>query len=172
MHNVKYDFSSCHVDVPNPLAEEIIKWGKENVGDDDIYVTSHDPTFGREDEIHITILYGIHTDDPEEIRPILENAGPVTIRLGKVDVFTNPFKFDVVMIEVISEDLSRLHWQIRERLPSTYKYDRYNPHVTISYVKKGKGWRHRGIDLWEGREFVCNYSIFSAKNGVKKVFPL
>lgn len=172
MKNVRYDYSSCHIDVPSPLAEEIIEWGRTNVSDDDIYVTQKDPTFGREDEIHVTILYGLHTDDAELVREILKDQGPVKVTLGKVDVFTNPYKFDVVMIDVYSEDLSRLNSLLQKKLKFTNKYPVYNPHVTISYVKKGKGWKHAQTAIWDGRAFVCDYAVFSSKNGTKEWIAL
>src|SRR4051812_29853944 len=109
MRNVNYDYSSCHIDVPDELSQEIIEWGEKHVPDENIFVAQRDPTFGREDEIHITILYGIHADSPESVRPIIEHSGPINVRLGKVDVFTNPFKFDVLMIEVFSDELMELN---------------------------------------------------------------
>lgn len=167
MLNVRYDFSSVHVNVPTPLAEEIIEWGKLQVTDDDIYVTQKDPTFGREDEIHATILYGLHTDKVENVSRLLENTGPIKAKLGKIGVFTNPHKFDVVMINVDSPDLRRLNSLLHGNLKYTNKYGGYNPHVTIAYVNKGKGWKHHGLSQWQGSEFTCNYAVFSSKNGSK-----
>lgn len=172
MFNVKYDFSSVHVDVPISLAEEIVEWGRKQIKDEDIFVTQKDPTFGREDEIHITILYGLHNEKPEPVVEILENAGPITVKLGKVGVFTNPYKFDVVMINVDSPDLQRLNKVLHDNVKYTNKYGDYHPHVTIAYVKKGKGWKHLGLTHWEGREFTCNYSVFSSKDGSRKKISL
>src|SRR5574343_1207082 len=101
MHNVKYDYSSVHVDVPSPISDDIIRWGKQNIADDDIFCSQRDPTFGRENEIHITILYGLHAEYSDEIRSLLQNKGPVKIKLDKIGIFTNPYNFDVIMIEVI-----------------------------------------------------------------------
>lgn len=168
MHNVRYDYSSCHIDVPKPLADEIIEWGRLEVSDEDLYVTQRDPTFGREDEIHATILYGLHADNIDQVKPFLAGTGPIKVRLGSVDVFTNPFKFDVVMIDVYSSGLVKLNEKLQTHLKHTSKYPVYNPHVTIAYVKKGKGWKHRGAALWEGEEFTCDYAVFSSKNGTKE----
>lgn len=172
MHNVRYDYSSVHVDVPSPLANEIVSWGRLHVTDDDIYVSQKDPTFGREDEIHITILYGLHTEHPDQVRDLLQKQGPVKVRLGKIGVFTNPFKFDVVMIEAVSDDLRRLNAALTENMRHTNKYGGYHPHVTIAYVKKGKGWQFNKWNVFEGREFACDYAVFSSKNGSKEKFVL
>lgn len=168
MQNVKYDYSSCLVDVPSPLANSIIKWGQLEVPDDDLYVTQRDPTFGREDEIHITILYGIHSESSDKIKPILAEFGPIKIELGTVDVFTNPEKFDVVVIDVYSEDLKNINKELKEQIKNTNRYPIYKPHITIAYVKKRKGWKHRGIKKWEGKKFTCGHVNFSSKNGGKE----
>lgn len=168
MHNVRYDYSSVHVDVPKPLADEIVDWGRTHVTDEDIYVTQRDPTFGREDEIHITILYGLHAEQPDVVRELLQKHGPVKVRLGKVGVFTNPFKFDVVMIEAVSDELKMLNETLTQNVRHTNKYGVYRPHVTIAYVKKGKGWQFNKWNIWEGKEFTCDYAVFSSKNGFKE----
>lgn len=172
MHNVKYDYSSCHIDVPDLIANDIINWGRENVTDEEIYVTHKDPTYGREDHIHITILYGIHCETSVEVRKILENSGPIKVKMGKVDIFTDPYKFDVVMINVKSDELMKLNEQIKRSVTYSNRHSLYSPHATISYVKKGKGWRHKGVSVWEGKEFTCNLAVFSSKNGVKESITL
>jgi 2'-5' RNA ligase len=166
MHRVQYDFSSVHVDVPPVLAMEIMEWGQQ-VSDEDIYVTQSDPTFGREDEIHITILYGLHTDNPEQLRKLLERSGPVNVTLGKIEVFTNPQNYDVVMIEAHSRELHDLNVLLKEKTAHSSRFPLYQPHVTIAYVKKGRGWEHRGLDQWEGTQFMCHYAVFSSRNGGK-----
>jgi 2'-5' RNA ligase len=169
MHNVRYDFSSCHIEVPQHLTDEIIEWGKTDVFDEDLYVNHRDPFHaGREDEIHITVLYGIHSELSDKVKPLIVGPEPIKVRLGATDVFSNPVKYDVVMIDVYSEELVKLHEKLQSQIKHTSKYPIYNPHITIAYVKKGKGWKHRGISLWEGKEFTCNCVVFSSKNGTKE----
>jgi len=171
MKNVNYDFSSVHIDLPSQLAEEIILWGKDNISDDDIFVSQSDPTFGREDEMHATILYGIHSESPNQVEHLLADAGPITVKLNKIEIFTNPMKFDVVVIDVTSKDLTKWNGVLAEKVRHTNKYSSYRPHITVAYVKKGKGWKHRGKTKWEGEEFTADYVVFSSKNGVKdKIF--
>lgn len=172
MRNVKYDYSSCHIELPKSLATEVVRWGQKNIGDNDIYVTQRDPTFGREDEMHITILYGIHSESSESVRKILEDSGPIRVELGKIQLFTNPFKFDVVVIDVQSDDLVRMHEKLQKSIKHTSKYPVYKPHVTIAYVKKGKGWKHHGVNIWDGTEFTADYAIFSSKDGSKERISL
>ncbi|MCG7853695.1 MAG: strawberry notch family protein, partial [Methanosarcinaceae archaeon] len=46
------------------------------------------------------------------------------------------------------------------------------PHVTIAFVKKGKGQEYVGDIHFEGREFVIDSVTFSAKNGKSYEIPL
>ena len=172
MRNVRYLYSSVHVEVPSPLSDDIIECGKAHVHDDDLFVTQTDPTFGREDEIHTTVLYGLNDSDPNLIQSILEKEGPLHVRLGQVIVFTGPYDFDVVVIEVISEDLRRLNEKLRSRVAHFTPYTVYNPHITIAYVKEGRGWRHWGHREWFGLDFMANEVVFSSKDGMKYRLPI
>lgn len=168
MHNVRYDYSSVHVEVPMAISENIIAWGKNNIGESQLYIRPEDPIFGREDEIHATILYGIHNESSKEIEKLLRGKRPPIITLGKLGVFTNPLKFDVVMIEVISEDLKNMNDLLVKNVSHTNKYGIYRPHVTIAYVKKGNGWQFNKWNIWEGKTFSCGHAVFSSKNGFKE----
>lgn len=167
MRNVQYDFSSSHVDVPDPLSNDIIQWGRKNITDNEIYVTQGEMGYGREDEIHITTLYGIHDKSPERTENIVRGTKPLKITLGKTKVFSNPHRYDVVIIDVVSEDLRNLNERLTKDLEHTNAYGSYKPHVTIAYVKKGKGWQHKNVALWEGESFEANYLVFSSINGTK-----
>lgn len=168
MQNSRYDYSSTHVEVPDYLAKDIITWGRNNVGDDDIFVSFDGFSYGREDEIHVTVLYGIHSESSTQLRSLLTDQGPIHVELGSVKVFSNRFKYDVLVIEVYSSDLKRLNQKLAENLVYTDKYNAYNPHVTIAFVKKGKGWKHHGLDIWNGKSFTTNEIVFSSKNGAKE----
>lgn len=171
MRNVYYNFSSVHINLPETLSKEIIAWGKEKISDNDIFVSQNEPSFGREDEIHTTILYGIHSEKAEKVRKIIEQEKPILVKLKKIEVFINNPKFDVVVIDVVSDDLSRINQLLSKDIPYTNNYGKYKPHVTIAYVKKDKGWNYRGINKWDGIDFCMDYATFSSKNGIKeKIF--
>ena len=167
MQNTKYDYSSVHIDVPAPLADEIVAWGRENITDEEIFVSQQDPTFGRENEIHVTILYGLHSESSDQVKELLVAEKPIKVRLGVTQVFSNPLKFDVVVVRAISHDLRRLNRKLAANVEYTNRYGEYNPHVTVAYVKKGKGWQHGRHDQWRHREFICESVVFSSKNGTK-----
>lgn len=168
MYNSRFDYSSTHVELSPELSGDILQWSTSNVDDDDIFVSFEDFTYGREDEIHVTILYGIHSEVSTQVKDLLVVEKPIVGTLGRIKVFSNPLKFDVVVIGVRSPDLFRLHNKLAEVVPYTNKYDTYHPHVTVAYVKKGRGWKHHGLSLWSGKKFTCDYVVFSSKNGTKE----
>ncbi len=163
MKKTEYKFSSTQINLPKELSEEIIDWGKKHISDDEIFA---EDGLGREDEIHITVLYGLHDKKPDDVQKILENIKPFEISLGKISVFTNPLKYDVIKIEVESEKLHELNKNL-QKLPHTNAYPTYKPHVTIAYVKKGKGWKKGGDKTFLGRHFEANSIIFSSRAGSK-----
>ncbi len=172
MQNVKYDYSSTHVDVPETIGSDINNLGKKKIKDSDIFVSKIDSSFGREDEIHVTVLYGIHSDTSEEVAKVVSEKKSISVKLGDIDVFTNPDKFDVVVIKVISDDLKSLNTKLTDKIEFTNKYKEYKPHITLAYVKKGKGWKYHGLDYWKGKEFTTDHVIFSSKNGNKQKLNL
>ena len=169
--NTHYVYSSTQVDLPLMLASEIIRWGEECVLDNDLYMDPNDLTLGRADEPHATLLYGIHSDHPEEIRKLLTGVESFEIELGKVSSFTWSEKFDVLKIEAISDELHRLN-KLLSRIPCTQLFPIYRPHVTVAYIKKGHCNKLLGSMDFAGRTWVADTIMFSSRGGVKTAMPL
>ncbi len=51
-----YDYASTQVNLPGDIAKRIMDWGKENIPDEEVF---DEEDKGREDNPHITVLYGI-----------------------------------------------------------------------------------------------------------------
>lgn len=167
---MKYSYSSLHVVPPDALSQDIVLWGKNNVHDDEIYVKNK--LYGREDNIHITVLYSVHVSDSQELKSLLENYGPIDIALGKINVFTNRPKFDVIVIDIVSEELRKLNEFLVQEVKHDNKYGEFKPHLTIAYVKKGRGWKYHKLPImWEGDKFNCNHLVLSSFNGEKHIIP-
>ena len=120
-----------------------------------------DGNHGVSREPHITILYGLHGDIPDHyIMGALRGFTPVKIVFGSVSVFENE-DFDVVKLEVHGNKLREMNAMLC-RFPFTNEYPEYNPHITISYVKKGTGEKyvgpHMSVPDWEMDLSECVYS--------------
>lgn len=166
-----YEFSSVQVNLPNKMAHEIIQWGEENVKEEDIFEDPDDLTFGREDEIHVTILYGIHTKDLDEIKKALLPQKPFFIRLGRISIFEND-KFDVIKIEVESKILRELNNRLKSTLTNSEPYPAYRPHITIAYTKKDKYKKLIGNMHFDNRRWKVKEVFLSTKEGKKKKIEL
>jgi 2'-5' RNA ligase len=168
MKNTTYDFSSSQINLPQPISQKIVKWGQKNIPDKEIFKDPKDPGFGRENEIHVTVLYGIHGNNVDSIKKVLKDVKPFKIKLGKVKIFDKSDKFDVVHIDVISPELKKLNSKFCCSLAYTNKYKKYQPHITIAYLKHGEGSKYVGNTDFENKEFQADHVIFSPKEGDKE----
>ncbi len=157
-----YSYSSTQVNLKDPLSQEIMDWGQENIPDANLY--TDDDNMGREDTPHITVLYGIVTQKADEVIEVLAGEGPVTITLGKVSLFEKSDDYDVVKIDIESEDLSRLHKLLADNLENENDFPEYKPHITIAYVEQGSGKLYSGSSEFEGREVSFDQIRFSTKD--------
>ena len=157
-----YSYSSTQVNLKDPLSQEIMDWGQENIPDADLYMG--DENMGREDTPHITVLYGIVTQEANEVIEVLGDEGPVRVTLGKVSLFENSDDYDVVKIGIESEDLSRLNKLLADNLENENDFPEYEPHITIAYVEQGSGKLYSGSSEFEGREVSFDQVRFSTKD--------
>lgn len=152
------------------------KWKKEflsKIDKNDIYDPNNDGDYGLEDEPHITLLYGIHPDEVDKDLAInlIKTISPIELESKKISIFENE-EFDVVKIEIIPNNtLLQLRKILINILPNTQTFKDYNPHMTISYVKKGKGKKY--IEKFkEPIKFNFNKIVYSDSNHEKEFFKL
>ena len=86
------------------------------------------------------------------------------------NIFTND-DYDVVKIDVSGSELHQLNKKLQV-LPHTNNYPKYQPHVTIAYVKKGQGKKYVGIAEFKDKEIHGDHIVFSSKNGNKSIITL
>jgi len=164
-----HDYSNTQVNIPEKEASEVRSFAKE-IPDAEIYEDPKDDSYGRIDDPHVTVRYGMETLDPKEIEPAFKGVGPIKIKMGKVSIFETD-KYDVVKIDIESEDLEKANKQVGETvdLPGeTHK--EYKPHATIAYVKKGEGKKYIGNTFFEGKEITIDEITLISKDG--KVYPI
>lgn len=161
--------------VPHELAQEIVAWGVVNIPDAALYIDGD--AFGRELEIHCTIKYGLISDDAKTARRIFNKHQPFKAKLGKVKHFEPDVEwgeFDVVTVEIESDDLKQMNKEVCDKLECTEGLvsDDYKPHITIAYVKKGRGKDFIGSKIFEGREIELDTVVFSPAVGNKTYFSI
>lgn len=129
-----------------------IKDWKENhlngIEEDDVFIKPSDDSYGLEENPHITILYGIHEDeiDPSVIVDMMEQKlKPVKVQIKEIDIFENP-EYDVVKYNVpVTAQLQTYRDMFMKSFPNTQTFPKYEPHMTIAYVKKGTGKKYKKI---------------------------
>lgn len=159
------EYSSTQVQLPEDVATKVRALG-EKIPDADLAPQ------GRETDIHVTLKFGGHGDDPEEVRKVLENEPPITVTLGKTIAFEAGDDGVPLVIEVDSPDLHRMNAMVAEALPHTDTFPEYRPHATVAYVKAGTEDKYVGDTSLEGQSVTVDSIVFSAQDGTKTEIPL
>lgn len=135
--------------------------------------------YGREDEPHVTVKYGLMDQTPDGPAALLAAAGPGRLSFGPISIFPaneeqtkrGGAQFDVVKVDVYSADLGRLH-ELLSWLPNQDSFPVYRPHVTLAYVKPGLGRKYEGPSGLEGRELGFSEVVFSPAEGPRATLRL
>lgn len=151
-------------------------WGERqaNIKEEDLFLgTEDDPGYGREDEPHVTILYGLHSDiEDETIEELVGKMTAPDVTLKEIGMFDNAQRgFDVVKFDVEGQDLHDMNAMFT-KLPHTTDYPDYHPHSTIAYVKAGTGKGYCGsLDDDKALTLRPNKVVYSKADGSKKEYP-
>lgn len=159
-----HKFSSTQIQLDDKAADEIRTFGAtiptEELAED-----------GVETDIHVTVKYGIHTDDVSEIEDALHSwSGKEAMYLvGKTSLFpaTEDHPYDVLKMNVISGNLHELNRLISDSVECTDTYPVYKPHVTVAYLKAGEGKKYVGRTLIHGDWRRASVLAFSDKAGTR-----
>jgi len=157
-----YSRSCVMINLPENLSKEIMEWGRKNVQDDKLY--TEEDSQGREDTIHVTLFYGITSNDPDKTAKLLSKVKPFEIRLGLINAFKNDNNYDVLKIEVESSELEKLHYEISDKIENTNDFATYEPHVTILYAKKDSINNLIGDESFKGKIFKSDDIVFSGSD--------
>ena len=165
-----HDYSNTQVDIKGPAAKKITDLGK-SIPDSELYTDQDDDSYGREAAPHITVRYGLGTDNPGELAE-LSKVGPITAKIGKVSIFETD-KYDVVKAEIISDSMRAANKKVGELvdLPGETFKD-YQPHATIAYVKKGEGKKYVGNNSLEGQDISFDEINLTDRTGKTHVIKL
>lgn len=163
----KFKHSSVLVDLPENLCDDIISWGFDYIPSSSLAINPESPTFGREDDTHLTLLYGLDFDDPRILYKWFDHEKPFACKLGKMMIFSTSDFFDVLSISVDCSDLHRLNDKIRNIFDVPLFFPEYIPHVTIAYLRKGFGDEYIDNNTFDGITFDVNHLVFSTRSNEK-----
>lgn len=163
----QYDHCNTQFTLPDSVAARVLGLA-DRIKDDDLAAK------GREDDPHVTVLYGITGDDVEPLRELLKAQAPIPVTLRRTSVFKNGDAdgFEVVKLNVDSPALHQLHSAIKASMPFESTRPMYQPHVTVAYVKPGCGDKYAGLLDLEGRKVLLTKLCFCDRDGGKTTFML
>lgn len=153
-----YEYSSTQFNLNFEDKQEIVNFTKSLIDKDDLLDED-----SMEKIPHITIKYGLLTNDYKEVVPIIKTLKSINVILGKTSIFEND-EFDVLKIDVLSKELRELNKLISDNLENEDKYLIYKPHLTLAYLKKGMGNKYKNNNQFEGKQIKFNYLLFSSSN--------
>lgn len=132
---VAYSYGCVMAQIPEPLASKM-RYLSAAIPDGMLY-DDGSGEHGVEDNPHVTVKYGLHTADPEEVAEAIRGFGPVRAELRGMSAFENDNI--VVKWDIVSRDLHRLNELICKNLKCTDTYPVYVPHATMAYLNKDAG---------------------------------
>ena len=105
---------------------------------EEIYETE-DGGYGLEHEPHVTLLFGLHTDevDDDDVLDVCSLKKYDEVVLNGLSLFKNDL-FEVLKFDVLGDDLHYVN-KILKKMPHTTDYPNYHAHSTVAYTLKGKG---------------------------------
>lgn len=150
------------------------KWNDvlKKIDKDDIFIPTGRKT-GLEKECHITLMYGFtgKIDMKRLIEITKDFIFPEEIILSSVSFFECP-EFDVLKFDALN--IYQLYYannRLRE-LPFENKFPVYQPHVTISYLKKGTAEKYTNLNIIEPIKIKFTDMTYSYPDKKKKKIKL
>jgi 2'-5' RNA ligase len=158
--------SSVQTELPARLASLVCALGKqipaEHLAGDGLDL----------DVPHITLRYGLESDDAEPLRKIVTKHLPFFVKLGKTKTFEPGEDGSVPLyVEVVGPAVQLLA-QTRKAVEAAYEcrpddHPHYNPHVTVAFLAPEHAHKYVQQDSLAGKEWIVSSLTLSDRNRCK-----
>lgn len=164
----KNEFGCLMTVIKNDQAKSIVKFGRSLISDDILYEDPEEE-YGRDDEPHITSLYGFSKDlTNREVIGIIGESKQQSVTVNGLSMFQGE-EYDVVKFDIDpSPWLIELNRKCKE-YPYINKFPEYHPHMTLAYVKKGS-FPHTKTNF--NIDFIIDRFKYSGMDGRKHYYNL
>lgn len=121
-------------------------------------------------DAHVTLLYGLHKHvSLDDVKEAVLDIPVRTVIASKVSCFEGG-DCDVIKFEMDYEFFKKMNKSLK-KLPHTQTFPKYIPHMTIAYVKKGRGKAiAKELNNMFKRTLKPSHFVFSEGNGKKTNF--
>lgn len=145
----------------------------EMIKEEDLYIEEGDVSYGLEKEPHCTLLYGLNPKvKAKEVFEICENFTFETCEAHNISLFETD-KYDVLKFDIKGKNIKECN-EALSNLPYESDFPNYHPHMTIAYLKQGRGAQY--VDMIKESKFMSGGSmtvnpqkiVYSHPNGDKE----
>lgn len=161
-----YKYGCAMISISDALSEWLFNWVKDHIPATDLYTDPDQGIDGCECDHHISMLYGIHEDDPNKLQQhfidMLDNIPEIS--LGSVSCFSENPNYDVINVSIDS-DLNSIHDNLSSNIEHTKLFDTFTPHITLAYTKKNACKHLCGDKAFNGMKDKPSETIFSNRYG-------
>lgn len=139
--NPKYDYGTVQTSNISETLIDTIKDIQDNIDKDKLYDGEDEPGWvenGIQKLFHITVLFGINDNVKDEVKKVFDKYKPVHIETTGIKYFSSDPNYDVAIVRCKSEELTKIHDELKDTLENQETYPNYKSHITIAYLKKGE----------------------------------
>jgi ParB-like chromosome segregation protein Spo0J/2'-5' RNA ligase len=160
----KYKFGNTQAPIPaGSEAATSLKAAQDRIAASDLAGK------GKETDPHVTVRYGIKTEDTKGIREFLSKQAPFEAKLGKTDKFPPSEHSEgaaVIIAPIEAPELHRLNAELEKHGDFTEpSFKEFRPHATIAYVDPDRADRYVGMDVTRGKTFTIDRIYITDRNG-------
>ena len=138
---------------------------------EDIYTVESNEGYGLEEEPHCTLLYGLHPEvSVDQVTSKLDGIKFGECVAHNLSLFEND-KYDVLKFDMEGDNLHNANKALTE-LPYTTDYPDYMPHMTVAYLKPGKGSEYLRILNSQEHSLKPLHIVYSMTDGSKQKIDL
>lgn len=138
----RFEYATTQLVYPRSIYTKLLQFIDKAIDPEDVY-TESDGSKGKENKPHITVLYGIKEQKPNDeakkvLKEIADDLNNLTVDFKGLGKFESP-EFDVLKINVDCDALKKAFDAMNKLYPdNANSFSNYSPHSTIAYLKKGK----------------------------------
>lgn len=132
--NTSREYAFLMIDyISNGFIEDI----QSKIKKEDLYIEEDNNDYGLEKTPHVTLVPCLDNDvDLDKLKTYLDDISEYDIILTDLSKFECE-KFDVLKCSVKSNKLIETNKKILKNFESHSEYKKYQPHLTIAYIKQG-----------------------------------